>query len=1039
MFFDLLKSIFGSHNDRVVSKFMRVADEVDALEPEMIALSDEQLRGKTEEFRKRLADGEVLDDFISEAFAVVREGAKRAIGLRPFRVQLVGALALHKGMIAEMKTGEGKTLVATLAVYLNALEGKGVHVVTVNDYLAKRDSEWMGRVYKFLGLTVGTIVHELNDVQRREQYNCDITYATNNELGFDYLRDNMKFYASELVMRPFNYALIDEVDSILIDEARTPLIISGAAEDSADLYMRVDSVIPHLVKEDYEIDEKQRTITLTEAGNEHIEKLLLDAGLLQGENLYDLQNIAIVHHVNNALKAHHLFKRDVDYIVKNNKVIIIDEFTGRMMEGRRYSDGLHQALEAKEHVKIEMENQTLASITFQNFFRMYKKLAGMTGTAATEAQELSEIYKLETLVIPTNKPIARTDYDDEVYRTAQEKYDAIINLIKECHSRQQPVLVGTVSIEKSELLSSLLNKAGISHNVLNARYHDIEAQIIAEAGTPGAVTIATNMAGRGTDIKLGGNLENRLAIALENVEDSKTREEITRRIGAEIAKNEEIVKEAGGLYVIGTERHESRRIDNQLRGRSGRQGDPGASKFFLSLEDDLMRIFGAEKLNTTLQRLGIQQGEAITHPWVNKAIEKAQMRVEARNYDIRKHLLKFDDVMNDQRKVIYEQRHELMNENIDLSEQMKDMRAEVAHDIIYNNVTEGTPSYYWDYQVINDALGYHFGDVSLDKNESMTRDDAVEIILEQVEANMSKKEALCSSAVLRYIERTLLLRLIDQYWKEHLLSLDRLRQGINLRAYGQRNPLNEYKREAFALFERMSAIIREEAVRNLSLFEVPEESLIMRTESDMEEVFEDIDEAVLQPEAERVPDGQEVPQITEENIDATPKNDPFAVSRNAMCPCGSGKRYKFCHGRVDASIADTPEVGIDKNIQNNTQVFPTKSSHVTEAQQKDVSRKTSENNKVLKIRRTSKPLSKSDNKKDLKSDKNSMRSNDTKRKATPENKNSSGKGAFDGKISRKTSDRKLTKKSFGGKGTVAKNEGRTPKKNPSGKKTKPKI
>lgn len=911
MFGDLLRSIFGSHNDRVVKKFMRVADEVDALEPEMVALSDEQLRGKTEEFRRRLAEGETLDDFIPEAFAVAREGAKRAIGLRPFRVQLVGALALHNGMIAEMKTGEGKTLVATLAVYLNALEGKGVHVVTVNDYLAKRDAEWMGQIYRFLGLTVGTIVHDLSDDQRRAQYNCDITYATNNELGFDYLRDNMKFYASELVMRPFNYALVDEVDSILIDEARTPLIISGAAEDSADLYMRVDAVIPGLVKEDYEIDEKQRTITLTEAGNEHIEQLLTDAGLIQGTNLYDLQNIAIVHHVNNALKAHHLFKRDVDYIVKNGKVIIIDEFTGRMMEGRRYSDGLHQALEAKEHVKIEMENQTLASITFQNFFRMYKKLSGMTGTAATEAQELSEIYKLETLVIPTNRPVARKDYDDEVYRTAREKYDAIIKLIRECHARQQPVLVGTVSIEKSELLSDLLKKAGIEHNVLNARYHDIEAQIIAEAGKPGAVTIATNMAGRGTDIKLGGNLENRLATALEGVEDPETREQIEARVKNALAQDEEIVKSAGGLYVIGTERHESRRIDNQLRGRSGRQGDPGASKFFLSLEDDLMRIFGAEKLNSTLQRLGIQEGEAITHPWVNKALEKAQMRVEARNYDIRKHLLKFDDVMNEQRKVIYEQRHNLMNENIDLSDQMKDMRAEVIHDIIFNNVTEGTPSYYWDYQVINDALKRYFGEVTLDKDENMSREDAVEIILEKVEANMARKETLYTPDVMRYAERTVLLRLIDQYWKEHLVNLERLRQGINLRAYGQRDPLNEYKREAFLLFERMSAMIREEEVRTVSLFELPQESRNMYNEEQLEDVFDDIDEAVLEPADEGVPQGRELPEPQEDGDKIPLGENPFAVPRNAPCPCGSGKKYKFCHGRIDTQQEQTLAASAD--------------------------------------------------------------------------------------------------------------------------------
>lgn len=904
MFLDFLKSIFGSHNDRVVKSYMKVADEVDELEPQMVALSDDQLREKTTEFRKRLAEGETIDDFLSEAFAVVREGAKRTLGLRPFRVQIVGALALHRGMVAEMKTGEGKTLVACLAVYLNALEGKGVHVVTVNDYLAKRDAEWMGQVYKFLGLTVGIIVHDLDDEQRRVQYNCDITYATNNELGFDYLRDNMKFYSSELVMRPFNYALIDEVDSILIDEARTPLIISGAAEDSADLYMKVDAVIPHLVKEDYEIDEKQRTITLTEAGNEHIEMLLSEAGLISGGNLYDLQNIAVVHHVNNALKAHHLFKRDVDYIVKDGKVIIIDEFTGRMMEGRRYSDGLHQALEAKEHVKIEMENQTLASITFQNFFRMYKKLAGMTGTAATEAQELSEIYKLETLVIPTNKPIARQDYDDEVYRTAREKHDAIIKLIRECHERKQPVLVGTVSIEKSELLSELLKKTGIEHNILNARYHDIEAQIIAEAGRPGAVTIATNMAGRGTDIKLGGNLENRTALAIEGVGDSEEREKIIKQVQEDLARDEEIVKNAGGLYVIGTERHESRRIDNQLRGRSGRQGDPGASKFFLSLEDDLMRIFGAEKLNSTLQKLGIQDGEAITHPWVNKALEKAQMRVEARNYDIRKHLLKFDDVMNEQRKVIYEQRRDLMNEGIDLRDQMKSMRSEVAHDIIFNNVTEGTPPYFWDYQVINEQLSRFFGKVSLEKDDNMTRDDAVEIILEKVEANFARKETLYTPDVMRYMERTVLLRLIDQYWKEHLLNLDRLRQGINLRAYGQRDPLNEYKSEAFVLFERMSILIREEAVRILSLFELPREDQPIRTEEDLVEKMEDIDEALIRDNSVEVSELNSAPKVQEDQISTSLKDDPFAVSRNAMCPCGSGSKYKFCHGRIDVAVSD---------------------------------------------------------------------------------------------------------------------------------------
>ena len=890
MFYDLLKSVFGSHNDRIVKRYLSVAQQVNAIESDMLSLSDDDFPAKTNEFRQRLADGETLDDLLVEAFAVVREAAKRTLGLRPFDVQLVGAQALHHGMIAEMKTGEGKTLVAAIAVYLNALEGKGVHVVTVNDYLARRDAEWMGKIYRFLGLTVGIITHGLTDSQRREQYACDVTYATNNELGFDYLRDNMKFAASELVMRPFNYAIVDEVDSILIDEARTPLIISGAAEDSADLYNRVDAVIPSLVAEDYEVDEKQRTVTLTECGNEHIEQLLSQHGLLQSENLYDLPNIAIVHHVNNALKAHFLFKRDVDYIVKDGKVIIIDEFTGRMMEGRRYSDGLHQAIEAKEHVNVEMENQTLASITFQNFFRMYKKLSGMTGTAATEAQELSEIYKVETLVIPTNKPVNRKDLDDEVYRTAREKYDAMIKLIKECYERKQPVLVGTVSIEKSEHMSSLLKKAGIPHNVLNARYHDVEAQIIAEAGKSGAVTIATNMAGRGTDIKLGGNLEARLGKELLGIEDPHMREEIAQRIEKEIEEDNIRVKEAGGLYVIGTERHESRRIDNQLRGRSGRQGDPGSSKFFLSLEDDLMRIFGAERLDSTLRKLGIEEGEAITHPWVNKALEKAQMKVEARNYDIRKHLLKFDDVMNDQRKVIYSQRRELMEDDLDCSADIRDMCVETVQDIIFGLVEGETPVDMWDFNTINDRLAALFGpNIKLEPSDNLTRDNAVDILMEEIDAKMQKKEQMYTPEIIRYMERTVLLRLIDQYWKEHLLNLDRLRQGINLRAYGQRDPLNEYKQEAFNLFEGMSRMIREEAVRILSLFELS---------SSPERAADEIHDVIPEHDDNITLDGEIISKKEfNSTTDATEDKDPFAVSRNAPCPCGSGKKYKYCHGR----------------------------------------------------------------------------------------------------------------------------------------------
>lgn len=889
MLSNFLKTIFGSHNDRVVKRYFSVAYRVNKLEEAVQRLTDEELRAKTQEFRVRLDEGETLDDILEEAFAVVREASKRTLGLRPFDVQLVGGMALHNGMIAEMKTGEGKTLVAAIAVYLNALEGKGVHVVTVNDYLARRDAQWMGKVYEFLGLSVGIIVAGLTDSERRAQYACDITYATNNELGFDYLRDNMKFYSSELVMRPFNFAIVDEVDSILIDEARTPLIISGAAEDSAEAYKNVDAIIPNLISADYEIDEKQRSITLTEAGNEHIEKLLIEANLISGNNLYDIKNISVVHHVNQALKAHHLFKRDVDYIVKDGKVIIIDEFTGRMMEGRRYSDGLHQALEAKEQVKIEMENQTLASITFQNFFRMYKKLAGMTGTAETEAQELSEIYNLETLVIPTNVPVQRKDYDDEVYRTAKEKYKAIITLIKECHARRQPILVGTVSIEKSEYLSELLKKDGIAHNVLNARYHDVEAQIIAEAGRSGAITIATNMAGRGTDIKLGGNVEARLAKELAGVEDKEIRQKIQASVEDEVAKDCEIVKRAGGLYVIGTERHESRRIDNQLRGRSGRQGDPGASKFFLSLEDDLMRIFGSEKLDGMLKKLGLQEDEAIIHPWINKALEKAQQRVEARNYDIRKHLLKFDDVMNDQRKVIYMQRHELMDDKSDFSSDIKDMREEVIENIIRETIPEATPSEYWEYSALNDKLAQYFGaNVSVAQSDINSIEACIEDVQKQVDEIMLQKETRYTPDMMRYMERTILLRFIDQYWKEHLLNLDRLRQGINLRAYGQRDPLNEYKQEAFNLFEMMSRTIREETVKVLALFELPDIDSPEEMEDLSDSLFNHDEELEIEYEHVKEP----LPETTNDEVEI------FSTSRNSLCPCGSGKKFKYCCGKV---------------------------------------------------------------------------------------------------------------------------------------------
>lgn len=900
------RKIFGSPSERIVRRYQKIADEVNELEPEMEKLSDEELRGKTDEFRKRLSDGEPLDYMMSEAFAVVREASKRVLGLRPFDVQVIGAVTLHRGQIAEMKTGEGKTLVAVLAVYLNALEGKGVHVVTVNDYLASRDAEWMGRIYRFLGMTVGTIVNSMSDEQRREAYKCDITYATNNELGFDYLRDNMKFRSEDLVMRPFNYAIVDEVDSILIDEARTPLIISGAAKDNVDMYTSVDAIIPMLRPEDIEVDEKHKHITLTEQGNDVIENLLFEHGITRAKNLYDVSNMDVVHYVNQALKAHYLFKRDVDYIVKDGKVIIIDEFTGRMMDGRRYSDGLHQAIEAKEHVRVRMENQTLASITFQNFFRMYKKLAGMTGTAETEAAELQDIYKVETVVIPTNLPVARIDHDDEIYKTKADKNKEIVKLIRECNARRQPVLVGTISIESSEELSEYLKAEGIEHNVLNARYHDVEAEIIADAGKPGAVTIATNMAGRGTDIKLGGNLEARLAKEAAIIEDPELRAQKEKEITEEVKRDEKIALEAGGLFVIGTERHESRRIDNQLRGRSGRQGDPGASKFYLSLQDDLMRIFGAERLDAMLTKLGFQEGEAITHPWVNRAVEKAQERVEARNCDIRKHLLKYDDVMNDQRKVIYAQRLSLMDPETDIREDLTDMRYEVIDKILNMSIPENVPSEHWDFLTINESIHHFFGADIADFNseELWTKEGLRQAIIEIVEKRAAEKEEEYPEDVLRNMERSVMLRLIDKHWKEHLLNLDMLRQGINLRAYGQRDPLNEYKQEAFALFDQMVRLIREETIRTLSISE-PNSGYSF----DEEDVpssggfnFDDADpdmltelEKLLEELKAKIPSEKLVDRQAEE-VESIEGVSFDNVPRNAPCPCGSGERFKHCHG-----------------------------------------------------------------------------------------------------------------------------------------------
>jgi preprotein translocase subunit SecA len=927
MFGALARKVFGTANDRVVKKMRKDVERINALESSVSGLSDEELRAKTDAFRERVAGGAKLDDILPEAFAVVREAARRVLGQRHYDVQLIGGMVLHSGKISEMKTGEGKTLVATLPVYLNALSGKGVHVVTVNDYLAMRDSQWMGRVYGFLGLSVGCIVHGLTDDQRRAAYACDVTYGTNNEFGFDYLRDNMKFRLEDMVQRPFNFAIVDEVDSILIDEARTPLIISGPSADSSELYVAVDKLIPRLADDDFEKDEKHRTVALTESGQEKIEELLSEAGLLRQGSLYDTSNISLVHHAQQALRAHKLFRRDTDYIVKDDKVVIIDEFTGRMMEGRRYSDGLHQALEAKERVTIQRENQTLASITFQNYFRLYPKLAGMTGTAMTEAGEFAEIYGLEVVEIPTNVPVARKDWDDEVYRTGREKFDAIVELIAEARERQQPVLVGTTSIEKSEMLSGFLKQKKIPHNVLNARFHDQEAMIIAEAGRPGAVTIATNMAGRGTDIQLGGNLDVRLATALQGVEDEAERARIRETVTADLERDREQVRKAGGLYVVGTERHESRRIDNQLRGRSGRQGDPGASKFFLSLEDDLMRIFGSQRLDGMLARLGLQEGEAITHTWISKALEKAQGKVEAHNFDIRKNLLKYDNVMNDQRKVVYEQRREIM-EASDVHATTEEMR----HDVINKVVTSCMPpdSYpeQWDLKRLHEEtlrlLALDLPIAEWGKEDGIAEPEMEERIRDASDRKLAEKSANYGPDFMRMAEKSLLLQILDQSWKEHLLALDHLRQGINLRAYAQRDPLNEYKKEAFDLFEGMLQQLRETTTSALSHLEVrivePPQPPAgyggggVETREDPALVGADAGGAArsarapaprgaLHPNPFGVGDSG-APVATAPRPAAAGGVDPadpstwHRTSRNAPCPCGSGKKYKHCHGKL---------------------------------------------------------------------------------------------------------------------------------------------
>ncbi len=900
MLASLARAVFGSANDRSLKAFQRRVPRINALEPAMQALSDAELAGKTVEFRERLANGETLDDLLPEAFAVVREAARRVLGLRHFDVQMVGGMVLHAGKIAEMKTGEGKTLVATLPVYLNALNGKGVHVVTVNDYLARRDSEWMGRVYGFLGMSTGVIVHGLNDDERRTAYAADITYGTNNEFGFDYLRDNMKYRLDDMSQRDFAFAIVDEVDSILIDEARTPLIISGPAEDSSELYRSVNLVVQDLVQdpETYEKDEKFKTVHMSEMGSERVEELLRQAGILTEGNLYDIFNVSVIHHVQQSLRAHTLFQRDVDYIVRDGKVVLIDEFTGRMMEGRRFSEGLHQALEAKELVDVQPENQTLASITFQNYFRLYPKLAGMTGTAMTEADEFAEIYKLDVVDIPTNVPVTRKDQDDEVYRSATEKYEAVAQLIAEARERQQPVLVGTTSIEKSEIISELLKQKKVPHAVLNARFHEQEATIVAQAGAPGAITIATNMAGRGTDIKLGGNVEMRVKLELEGSDDPAR----IRAIQDEVAVNHEIVKQAGGLLVIGTERHESRRIDNQLRGRSGRQGDPGGSRFFLSLEDDLMRIFGSDRMGGMLQRLGLKEGEAIVHPWINKALEKAQKKVEARNFDMRKNVLKYDDVMNDQRREVYAQRREFMRAD-DVAETVSEMRAEVIGALVARRIPEKAYAEQWETaELAEDAkriLNLDLPIVEWGREEGMDETGIRERLEAAADQNMAAKAANFGPELMRFVEKSLLLQVLDAVWKEHLLALDHLRQGIGLRAYGQRDPLNEYKSEAFALFNAMLDELKERVTAMLSRVEIgpdaPPEPMFQPADPTPPNTLQYSDPAASAPYA-----GGDV--LEDER--PTPAIDPAdpttwkATPRNAPCPCGSGKKYKHCHGKV---------------------------------------------------------------------------------------------------------------------------------------------
>jgi len=932
----IARKIFGSANERRLKTYAPKVKAINALEAEVAQLSDEGLRARTDEFRAEFAAGKRLDDLLVPAFATVREAAKRTLGQRHFDVQLIGGMVLHEGGIAEMRTGEGKTLVATLAVYLNALKGEGVHVVTVNDYLAKRDADWMGKIYNFLGMSVGVIIHDLSDEERKAAYACDITYGTNNEYGFDYLRDNMKYELAQMVQRGHAFAIVDEVDSILIDEARTPLIISGAIDDRSDLYIAIDGLLPRLAKEDYEVDEKQRAVNLSDAGNEHMEELLREAGVLTDGALYEAQNVTLVHHVNQALRAHKLFQRDKDYIVRKGEVVIIDEFTGRMMPGRRYSEGLHQALEAKEHVTIQPENVTMASITFQNYFRLYKKLAGMTGTASTEALEFAEIYKLDVVEIPTHRPVKRADEDDEVYRTAAEKLTAIAEEIEAASGALQPLLVGTTSIEKSEQLAAFLTKRGYRQidfsdpkalpqlyqaaragkpsklfAVLNARFHELEAYIVAEAGVPGMITVATNMAGRGTDIQLGGNVEMRVAQECAGLEGDALHAK-EAEIRSEVARFKEQAIDAGGLYIIGTERHESRRIDNQLRGRSGRQGDPGRSKFYLSLEDDLMRIFGSERLDSMLVKLGLQPGEAIVHPWINKALEKAQQKVEARNFDMRKNVLKYDNVMNDQRKVVFERRREIMHDE-SVEEQVADMREDVVNTLIQRHIPRDAYAEAWDVAGLTDEtqalLNIDPPLAGWAAEEGIADEEIRERLLSAANEAYATRVEKNTPAIQRMIEKQVVLQSLDLLWRDHLVVMDHLRQVIGWRGMAQRDPLNEYKSEAYELFKSLLAHWDERVTSQLmrvdvafeappsAPMELPPMQMAHPAPEGLGGVSEQASLAELNARLAAIDFSAPAPAP---NAPRDPQNPATwgKVGRNEACPCGSGKKYKHCHGAL---------------------------------------------------------------------------------------------------------------------------------------------